>query len=242
MQLFADLSEGAANEILAVLQEQGIACTKRPGAEGTYMVMVDEMDFQRSMRLLERLNLPRQSYDSMGTVFAKSGIVSTPTEEKARMVYALSQELTQTFTRIDGVLEARVHIVMRNVSDLGQEISPASAAIFLKVNEAADSDGVLVANRVNDIRSLTMNAVPDLQGERVQVVIFPTEAPIPRGDSQAMRSRREHELRIYIIGAVTLVALLVVCGIGYFIFMRKRAPKKTPPPPPPSDDAAEAQA
>lgn len=230
VQLYGNLSEGSANEVMAVLQEQGIACTKTAGAENTYNVMVDEVDFQRSMRLLERLNLPRRDYDSMGTVFAKSGIVSTPTEEKARMVYALSQELTQTLTRIDGVLEARVHIVMRNVSDLGQEISPASAAIFLKVNEAADSEGVMISNRVEDIRRMTMNAVPDLQAERVQVTIFPTEAPIPKGDSTAIRSKREHEMKIYLLIGGTLVAMLLVGSVIYFALFRKKPAKRRPPP------------
>ncbi len=243
VQLYGNLSENSANEVIAVLQEQGIACTKTPGAEdNTYNVMVDEMDFQRSMRLLERLNLPRRDYDSMGTVFAKSGIVSTPTEEKARMVYALSQELTQTLTRIDGVLEARVHIVMRNVSDLGQEISPASATIFLKVNEAADSDGVMISNRVEDIRRMTMNAVPDLQSERVQVTIFPTEAPIPKGDSSALRSKREYEFKIYALIAGTLVALVLVGTLLYFFLFRKKPAKRRPPPTAPAESSDSAPA
>ncbi len=239
VQLYGNLTENAANEILAVLQEQGIACSKVAGAENTYVVMVDELDFQRSMRLLERLNLPRPRYDSLGTVFAKSGIVSTPLEEKSRLVYALTQELTQTFTRIDGVLEARVHIVLRNVSDLGQEISPASAAVFLKVNEAADSEGVMVANRVNDIRNIMTNAVPDLQAERVQVTIFPTEAPIPKGDSSAVKGRRDHEFRLYLVAAGGVVGLALVGVVAFFLLSsRKKVKKKTPPP----GAAAEAEA
>lgn len=242
IQLFGNLSESSANEIMAVLQEQGIDCSKVAGAENTYAVMVDELELQRSMRLLERLNLPRPVYESMGTVFAKSGIVSTPTEEKARMVYALTQELTETFSRITGVLEARVHIVMRDVSDLGAEISPASAAIFLKVNGDNDGPGLSTQKSVEDITNIAVNAVPDLSPGRVKVVVFPVETPIARGDSSALKARRERQTTMYMLVGGVVAALALLGGGGYFLMSRKKGAKKKTPPPPSSLEAEAAPA
>ena len=77
-------------------------------------------------------NLPRSEFDTMGNVFAAKGMISSATEEKARMTYALSQELSDTFSRIDGVLTARVHVVLQTEDLATGKTTPASAAVFLR--------------------------------------------------------------------------------------------------------------
>jgi type III secretion protein J len=48
----------------------------------------------------------------MGKVFKREGFVSSPLEERARLVHAMSQEIANTINNIDGVVTARVHLVV----------------------------------------------------------------------------------------------------------------------------------
>ena len=88
-------------------------------------------------------------------MFAGDGMISSTSEVQARMSYALSQELADTLSRIDGVLTARVHVVL-GVNDKVNNITIApSAAVFLR--HTLDSP---VVNLVPEIRELVAGARP----------------------------------------------------------------------------------
>lgn len=48
------------------------------------------------------------------------------------MAYAISQELSDTFSRIDGVLTARVHVVLGGTDQATDTRTLPSAAVFLR--------------------------------------------------------------------------------------------------------------
>ena len=79
---------------------------------GQYTVMVDKARFADAINILKEAGLPKQEFQSMGQVFKKDGLISSPTQERAQMIFALSQELSRTVSEIDGVLSARVHLVL----------------------------------------------------------------------------------------------------------------------------------
>lgn len=96
----------------------------------------------RAVRVLNAAGLPRQSRASLGDIFKKEGVISTPLEERARYIYALSQELEATLSQIDGVIVARVHVVLPERIAPGEPVQPASAAVFIKHSAALDPDSV----------------------------------------------------------------------------------------------------
>ena len=168
-QLYGDLSEEEANIVLAALLENGLAAEKRAGVEGAFIVMVEEADFAQAVQVLDGRGLPARRFDDLGKVFGKVAMFATPLEEKARFLYAMQEELAQTISNIDGVLTARVHLVLPEQDQLGRSIQSPSAAVFVR---HADDDRHDPVGQRRDIRQLVAAAVPNLDVERIVVSFF----------------------------------------------------------------------
>jgi type III secretion protein J len=170
VQLYGALTEGEANQVLAVLLDAGLAAEKRPGEEGVFGVFVEETEFAAAIRVLDGKGLPARRYDDFGNVFGKVAMFSTPLEEKARYLYAMQEELAHTVSEIDGVLSARVHLVLPEQDQLGRTIQTPSAAVFVKHVDDERHDSA--AQRM-EIRRLVAAGVPNLDEERIVVSFFP---------------------------------------------------------------------
>jgi type III secretion protein J len=86
----------------------------------------------RAIELLRRQGFPRERFTDLGQIFQKQGLISSPMEERVRYTYGLSQMLAETLTQIDGVLSARVLIVLPEEAAFGQKPAPSSASVFVK--------------------------------------------------------------------------------------------------------------
>jgi type III secretion protein J len=104
VDLLGAVPEDEANEVLSALLEAHITADKVPGKEGAVGVRVDGAQVGRALEVLRAKGLPRERFDGMGKVFKKEGLISSPLEERARYIYALSQELSSTLSKMDGVL------------------------------------------------------------------------------------------------------------------------------------------
>ena len=165
--LNSNLEETQANLVMAALLRENIKCQKAAGDEGTWNVMVDESKFGEAVALLERLGLPKKQFEGIGKVFKKSGMVSSPSEERIRFMDATAQELAQTISMIDGVIDARVHVVLPENDPFAKNMLPSSAAVA--VRERWDAD---VSDRIPQIKSLVKNAIEGLSSEKITVTIF----------------------------------------------------------------------
>lgn len=170
--LYSGLSEQEANEMLVTLSLNGVSAAKSSAGKGLWNLSVDERYLPRSLDILSSNGLPRQIYQTMGDVFKKDSMVSTPTEEKARLVYAISQELAGTIANIDGVLAARVHLVLPELDNFGNKISPSTASVFIKHRSDVD-----LTPQVSPIKRLVENSVRDLKYESISVLLFPSVLP-----------------------------------------------------------------
>ena len=103
----------------------------------------------------------------MGDVFQKQGLVSTPSEERMRYIYALSQELSQTLRKIDGVIAARVHVVIPANDPLSDKVRPSSAAVFIK--HRPDVDLRLLAPAVKE---MVAHSIEGLTHDQVSLSLF----------------------------------------------------------------------
>ncbi len=170
--LHSQLEERQANLVMAALLDVGICCRKKAGEENTWNVMIDSRDFAAAVNLLESCGLPRRQYQGVTEVFKKTGMVSSPSEERIRFMDALAQDLSRTIACIDGVLDARVHVVLPENDPFAKNTLPSSAAVAIRSRWNADIE-VLIPQ----IKSLVKNAIEGLQYEKITVTVFKDTPP-----------------------------------------------------------------
>ncbi len=224
--LYSNLTEREANEIISVLDRQGIRADKRPGGRDAGMtVMVSESRFADAVSILNSRGLPRQDFRSLGEVFDGDRLVTSPTEERARLMYALSQELSQTVAQIDGVISARVHVVLPESDALSRQVQPSSASVFIRRDAAADLDSFLP-----QIKMLIENSIEGLDYEKISVVDIPVEMP---ETDEAFRTSTEMVLGMAVdphdrtrllslVGGLAGVAGVAIAALIWLLVWRRR--------------------
>ena len=169
-ELYNNLDQRQSNEIIATLQQRGIPAQRVAVKGGQYTVVVDKGRFADSIAILKEAGLPKQEFQNMGQVFKKDGLVSSPMQERAQMIFALSQELSRTVSEIDGVLSARVHLVLPENDPLRQQLVPSSASVFIR-----HRGNMPVGNLVPQVKMLVANGVAGLSYDKVSVVLVPVD-------------------------------------------------------------------
>ena len=171
--LYTDLTENQANEVEAALLSAHIDADKSAVAKSkSFSINVSHGDIPRTMSVLTAAGLPRQQLRTLGDVFPKEGFVSSPLEERARYVFALSQEVEQTLLQFDGVVDARVHIALpeRNVLDDKPQSASASVVII-------EQPGAHLESRETDIKAIVTDGIEGLRDVNRVTVKFFTRRP-----------------------------------------------------------------
>jgi type III secretion protein J len=168
-ELYRNLPARDANEIVAVLRRADISAMRE--ADGAnFRVTVPRGDFGRAVEILARAGLPREQFRSIGEVFPGDGLIVSPFEQKARLIFAVSQELTKTIKAISGVNNARVHVVMPEAETRGLSPGRASASVVVMHRPRVDTSELS-----SKIRLIVANAVPELSERDVTVAFFPAD-------------------------------------------------------------------
>ncbi|RLW63429.1 MAG: EscJ/YscJ/HrcJ family type III secretion inner membrane ring protein [gamma proteobacterium symbiont of Stewartia floridana] len=218
--LYSGLDEVEANEIIALLSNAGIISYKTQNSDEKYTVATNRNNFADAIDLLKTNGYPKNRFESLGDVFKKEGFVSSPLEERARLNYAQSQELSRTIESIDGVILARVHLAIPKDNKLESEVKPSSASVFIKHRRGID-----LSDRESQIKALLVNSISGLPYENVTVAMF-TSNPIPIN-----RKRNETEgsnltivsgvKKDYLILGMTIL-ILFLSTITVFLIFRNR--------------------
>lgn len=171
-QLYTDLKERDANEMIAVLQSANIAASKADQGKENWAVEVPQADFARAVAVLRAQGLPRPQFDSLGTVFKKGGFGDNSTDAHARYVHARQQELTAALHKIDGVVDASVELSIPEKERLLETAESPSASVLVKYRPGSN-----IQSRAADIKSLVASGIEGLTYDRVNVVMFRAEEP-----------------------------------------------------------------
>jgi type III secretion protein J len=218
--MFSRLSEQDANEIVAVLRQNNISVAKVAGIEQSWGLDVSSDDFARAMVVLRENGLPHAAHATIGELFRKEGLVSTPSEERIRFVFAQQQELENTLSRIDGVIAARVHVVIPQNDPLSETTKVASASVFLKHRTDVD----LTAS-VPQIKALVASSIEGLPHENVSLSMFPS-----RGLPAAAAPESQGAVSQWAIWAVGGAVLGVLATLAT-LWARQRGGQAAPPKP-----------
>lgn len=232
VELNHGLTENDANEVAAELGRYHIQAEKRTNKDGI-TVLVDAAELNRAVHILDAAGLPRPARTNLGEVFQKNGVISTPLEERARYIYALSQEVEATLSQIDGVIVARVHVVLPERVAPGEPVQPASAAVFIKYRPDLDPD--VIEPR---IRQMVASSLPGLAGRAgradkdLAIVFVPAETyqdkPPEVSFGPFMVTPERSAQLSWLSGMIGGLILLVVAGVfGWPHLKRLRQGKKS---------------
>ena len=224
-ELYGKLSERDANEMVAELMRHGIPASRADSGEDGYSVRVDQDRFADAVTVLKDAGYPRQNFASMGDLFSGDKLVSSPVEERARLVYGLSQELDRTISQIDGVVSARVHVVLPIDDPLRQQQPPSSAAVFIR--HAPDA---AVDTLVPQVKMLVAHSIEGLNYDNVTVVLMPVAPASESAAAAADTLTRVAGIWVYktsaTAAAILIYGLLTLAALGcalasYILWQRK---------------------
>ncbi|WP_018692192.1 type III secretion system inner membrane ring lipoprotein SctJ [Algicola sagamiensis] len=167
-ELYSGLEQKEGNEMYAILLQGGFSVDKTlEPKEKKVTLFVEEQQVAAAIEVLKRHGFPRDNFKSLGDIFPKEGLISSPTEERARFNYALSQDLSATLNAIDGVTKARVHIVLPEEAKNQDKVAP-SASVFIK-----HLPEISLEDQIPKIKLMVSNAIEGLNYEQVSVALFP---------------------------------------------------------------------
>lgn len=226
-ELYAQLDEQEGNEMLALLLAHDITSEKRAAKDHMVSLHVDTNKIPAAMDLLRNNGFPRDKFSTIGDLFNTDKLISTPYEDRTRYVYGLSQELADTLSRVDGVMTARVHLVIPAEDD---QATIASAAVFIKHNPDFD-----MHDHIPQIKSIISSGIDNLDYERVNVELFPAhEGDVVRVGDTPLRSILSIELTarsvrdFYVLFSSLAGTLLVSLLANVYLVVRQRGASRAP--------------
>ena len=199
------LSEQDSNQVIAVLQDQGIMATKESDnpETGTWKVVVARKDASRAFSVLQGYRLPSARGRRFQDVFGKSKLITTPLEEKALYMEALQGEIAHTLESVAGVVSARVHVAIPEPDLSGQTVHDVKASVMLEYHPDASGRSPV---REEEVQRLVASGVNDLKADSVAVVMKPI---------QLVRTQQAYDFVAYgpiIVAAPSVTAFKFLTG------------------------------
>ncbi|HTH60921.1 MAG TPA: type III secretion inner membrane ring lipoprotein SctJ [Paraburkholderia sp.] len=201
--LFESLEEGQANQIVAVLSEHGIQGVKKRNSDKTWSVSVDSDKVVAATEVTRDYALPRGGHANLGELFSRQGLISNPGEDQVRYVYGLTQELSETLEKIDGVLVARVHIVQPERDPLMRQVTAPSASVMIRYRSDFNLDYMK-----EKIRGLVAGSVEGLTPDRVYLTLVPVTPLVEPAPAGGVDPRRPGTLMLMVLTVMATVLIV----------------------------------
>lgn len=217
-EVYRNLNARDANEMVAVLRRHDIAASRE--SDGTnFKVSVPQGQLGKAVDVLTRSGLPREQYRSIGEIFPGDGLIVSPFEQRARLIFAVSQELTKTIKSIAGITSARVHVVMPETESRAAGPGRSSASVVVMHRPRVDTSELSTK-----IRLIVANAVPELAERDVSVAFFQADAEFEDMGASASSVQASANNNSPLTWMLWLAAMAVLLyGVFTLFFRRKPA-------------------
>ncbi len=210
------LDERQANELQTILIERGLEARKVPeaGKKPTWSIEVEEEQASDAVRILAELGLPRPVTETGCDVFGGGGLIRSPVEEQLCRVQVLERGIEKTLQGVEGVLVARVHLMVPPPARPGQAAMPAKASAMLRT---APGQAARVRQSQEQLKALIAGGVEGLSPEAVSLLV---DEAVTRVEVTAPGS--SPLLRLRVLLAVMGVVLTGLAVALVFVAMRLR--------------------
>ncbi|CNI25053.1 EscJ/YscJ/HrcJ family type III secretion inner membrane ring protein SsaJ [Yersinia pekkanenii] len=214
--LYSGLSEGEANQMLALLMLHQIKAEKQSEKGGTVGLSVDKSQFINAVELLRQNGFPRQRFVTVDELFPSNQLVTSPGQEQIKMVYLKEQQLESMLSHMDGVIHADVTIAMPAPTD-GKSSVPHAASVFIKY-----SPEVNLQSYQPQIKNLIRDGIPGIDYSQISVVMQPANYRFSATASQQQTGaemslqwllRHAGTIQIAVGGVLVLLAGLSMAGL-----------------------------
>lgn len=220
--LYSNVGEAEANEMLALLMLRKIPAEKVQDKGGLVTLRVDQDMFVNAVEVLRQNGLPQNKRVGMEDLFPSNQLVTSPAQERAKMLLLKEQQIEGMIAAMDGVIGARVSIAQK-VDENGKPTGKPSAAVFVKYSPQFNMGAYEM-----QIRSLVADGVPDIAPSEISVV---TQAADYRYEEQkhadpapAWQKWIETQPEQAAGLAMSIVlGLAAVTGLG--LFLRRKEPR-----------------
>lgn len=224
------LDEQEANAMVVALNERGIAADKivDPTDPERWAVEVANDRRVEAWSTLQKEGYPRPEQGGFDDFYPGGGLIPTAKEERVILQYATARELQSSLLRVEGVVDAHVHLVLPDeprVKMSDQEDSKPRASVLIQWQERLGEPPL----RAEAIRDLISGAVEDLEPEQVRVVKNRVSTPEPQTDEAelvrvgplvvAPESQRPLKVLILFMGGVII---LLSSGLAMLVVRRFR--------------------
>lgn len=160
--VFTGMRTNDAAEVVAYLKDNSIPY--RIGQQGSAVLVPENRVHEVRMQLASE-GLPKGGVIGL-ELWDQTSLTETDFDRRVRLLRALQGELTRTLLEIDGVENARVHIVLPEDSLFIDSQKPATASVFLVLRRGH----VLQDSQIRGIAHLMASSVEGLQPDNVTII------------------------------------------------------------------------
>lgn len=224
VEIARDLQEAEANRILAALATKGVKGSKDKVSSGSkihYSLAVPRGEAVKAWQVIRQQDLPRRGPGRAARSRSAGGLLASSRQRRAIISRALAADIARTLRSVDGVVDARVHIVR----PARRPLAAAEAQAKPRASVLLRSTGISPLSKTQ-IRKLVSGAVAGLANEDIAVVLLSvskTSNPTITAPGTkvgpfvvAVGSRGP------LLAACTTATLLIMClGLGILALVRR---------------------
>lgn len=210
--LRAQLTEDQANDIAGTLLQANIDVRKE-FRDKAWSVLVRREDMTQSLAIMRQYGLPRAVDASGCEAFKKDSMVSSPTEDRARLMCYYSHRIERAVMVMDGVMQVVATVSLPDKDPLADKQAVARASVTVKHIPTARVD-------IDKVKQIAFDSVSGMTSEHISVVTIPSEPSLSTQSKGAAGAVGTIDTRRVAGWLAAIAGLVLIVGGGFVAWQR----------------------